>query len=650
MNKEKIPTSEGRELFLHELAYVDTMSELLAKESGIDAEWIKSILIKTFPIAGIGIHATSVKGARTFISGKNPGRFLYCFKPCLLEAMSWLDKDQVVELFSGDIQHLKILEERYNSVINEVPFVSFEDLVPVAKRFKNYLEQEFKTIIEIGSIQGNRRFENYYLESTFTQSFSYLYRRLKKLTKEDYLERHKKFEEGLLSDRFLEKLVGPEYYREYGEIITAFDYLDPKKDQDKKALKWETSLARLEAYLEANKLKVPANLKKRDELLRANLYKFSQDALDIFINAHRDHKHGTVLRDVWVLVRSMPYEQLDLIFNGNLSYFGISGHDHDDPSLYTYGRTLLEKILTAAALDDQSIQSNSITEIKKSINDVIEDFIDPDSNELQPITYSVYQAIYLCNYESVKSACGELASAKEKLNELQAVIKKGTKHTLKVSFNRLEEIRRDIMRFEYLNSLGIEVGIPVGSPAELPPIKESFFIGEYEGFRSRNLKYPQFKFGVGYKSKAMQLLHEAYKSGAFGVPTSRLMSELYSEARIAAFKKRKSYWNLFNDVFESTDPAVIYGMIRRGEEIKGENTYTLDFSFEDRDPEEQIKKLKQDKDRAKEGRKKPKKKSNEPHPWKTSISGKIKKSQKKKTSTDTSYMLDRYPDDDSDDN
>lgn len=95
-------------------------------------------------------------------------------------------------------------------MVNEVPFVNFEDRVPIAKKFKNYLEQEFKTIIETGSTPGNRRFENYYLESTFTQSFSYRYRRLKKITKEDYLERHKKFENGVLSDGFLEKLVGPE--------------------------------------------------------------------------------------------------------------------------------------------------------------------------------------------------------------------------------------------------------------------------------------------------------------------------------------------------------------------------------------------------------------------------------------------------------
>lgn len=647
MSKKRIITSEGRELLPHETAYTDVMAKLLAKESGIEIEWIKDILIKTFPNGGIGIHPGAIKGAHTFISGKFPGRFLYCFKPCLLEAMKWLDKDQTLELFSGDLQHIKVLEDQYNAVINEVPFVSFEDLVPVAKKFKNYLEQEFKTIIETGSILGNRRFENYYLESTFTQSFSYRYRRLNKFTKEDYLERHKKFENGVLSDEFLEKLLGPEYYREYGEIITAFDYLDPKKTPDKKVPKWQTSLARLETYLEANKLKVPLNLKKRDELLRANLHKFSQDALDIFINAHRDHKHGTVLRDVWILIRAMPYEQLDLIFNGNLSYFGVPGHDHDDPSLYTYGRTLLEKILTAAALDDQAIQSNSIAEIRKSLNDVIEDFIDPQTGELQPITYSVYQAIYLCNNESVTSACSELASAKEKLSDLQAVIKKGTKHTLKVTFNHLEEIRRDILRFEYLNSLGIEVGIPVGTPAEMPPIKESFFIGEYEGFRSRNPKYLTFKFGVGYKSKAMQRLHQAYKAGANGVTTSELMSELYSQTRIAEFKKRKTYWNLFNDVFDSSDPAIIYGMIRRGEEIKGESTYTLDFSFEDREPEEQIKKLKQDKERAKEVQKKPKKKSKDQHPWKKPLTAKAKKTGKKNSSIDSSAMLDRYPDDDS---
>lgn len=249
MSKKKIITSEGRELLPHEIAYTDAMAKLLTKESGIDAEWIKNILIQTFPAGGIGIHPGTIKDAHTFISGKFPGRFLYCFKPCLLEAMKWLDKDQVVELFSGDLQHLKILEDRYDAVVNEVPFVSFEDLLPAAKKFKTYLEDEFTTIIETGSILGNRRFENYYLESTFIQNFSYRYRRLKKATKEDYLERHKKFEDGVLSAEFLEKLLGPEYYREYGEIITAFDYLNPKKTADEKNPKWRTSLGPLETGL-----------------------------------------------------------------------------------------------------------------------------------------------------------------------------------------------------------------------------------------------------------------------------------------------------------------------------------------------------------------------------------------------------------------
>ena len=135
----------------------------------------KKTLIKTFPDSGIGVPPSTIKGANTFISGKFPGRFLCCFKPCLLEAMKWLDKDSILELFSGDLQHLKILEDCYNVVVNEVPFISFKKLVPAAKKFKNYLEEEFNTIIETGSIPANRRFESYYLENTFLQSF--LYRR-----------------------------------------------------------------------------------------------------------------------------------------------------------------------------------------------------------------------------------------------------------------------------------------------------------------------------------------------------------------------------------------------------------------------------------------------------------------------------------------
>jgi hypothetical protein len=61
---------------------------------------------------------------------------------------------------------------------------------------------------------------------------------------------------------------------------------------------------------------------------------------------------------VWELICAIPYEQLDLIFNGNMSYFGIVGYDIDDPSLYTYGRTLIEKILIAAAIEDASIHED----------------------------------------------------------------------------------------------------------------------------------------------------------------------------------------------------------------------------------------------------------------------------------------------------
>ena len=49
MSKKRIITSEGRELLPHEIAYTDAMAKLLAKESGIEIEWIKNILIKTFP-------------------------------------------------------------------------------------------------------------------------------------------------------------------------------------------------------------------------------------------------------------------------------------------------------------------------------------------------------------------------------------------------------------------------------------------------------------------------------------------------------------------------------------------------------------------------------------------------------------------------
>jgi hypothetical protein len=167
---DRIITSEGRALLPHEIAYVDKMASLLANESGLEFDWIHKILVQTFPPYGIGIFPSSkIKNANSFMSGKFPGRFLYCFKPCLIEAMRWLDKDQITELFSGDLQFLNLLENQFSSVITEIPFVKFSDLLPSAKKFRDYLENEFETVIGTGSTSPHRRFENYYLESVLSE-------------------------------------------------------------------------------------------------------------------------------------------------------------------------------------------------------------------------------------------------------------------------------------------------------------------------------------------------------------------------------------------------------------------------------------------------------------------------------------------------
>lgn len=645
----RIITSEGRALLPHEIAYVDKMASLLANESGLEFDWIHKILVQTFPTHGIGIFPSSkIKNAHSFMSGKFPGRFLYCFKPCLIEAMRWLDKDQITELFSGDLQFLNLLENQFSSVTTEIPFVKFSELLPSAKKFRDYLEDEFETIIETGSTSPHRRFENYYLESTFLQCFQYRRRILKKTTKESYKEKHKKFPDGLLSEKFLEQLTGPDYYREYGEISSALNYLDPKMSEPKNSIKWQHSLGPLENYLTTNKLKVPANLKKRDELLRSSLYKFAIDSLDAFIESYRNHEPGTILRKIWVLIRSMPYEQLDLLFNGNLSYFGIVGHRHDDPSLYTFGRTLIEKILVAAAIDDFATKSTSIKEVRNALEDLVEEFLDQSTGELLPITYSVYQAIYLCNYKSVTFACAELETAKSKLSNLRETIKKGTDHSLKLSFEKLEDLRRDAIRLEYLSSLGIEDRIAVEKSMDLeqPEITKGYFTSGYEEYHSKNSDYPVFKFGKGLKSKAIKRLHQAYKSTRRGVTAAELISALYVESRAKELSKRsKNPWNLFNDVFDREHPAVIYGFIRRGEQIKGSNTYILDFSFEDRNPQEQVESLKAKKQKRNIQTQTKSEKSKSAHPWAKPITNKSKLSKSKKPTRNVSRMLDRYPDD-----
>lgn len=569
-------TTEQREPLAHELQYITSMAKLLAEESGIDVGWIKKTLTKTLP--------KKMPEADAIESDFCPARFLYDFRPCLFEAMKWLDKDRVVDLFSGDLLQLRILEERYRSLLAEVQFVNFHELLPTAKEFQTYLENEFKSIINTGSPSEHFR-KSYYLENTFLQSFrprSRDFEMYEMNPESAYLDRQKQFTDRSLSDDFLKKILGSNYYREFQEVdgnsyvlgqgyktnfvdLVADFYKEVEKDRSSP----QDSLIKLKNYLSDNKLKVPANLEMRDDALRTSLHIFSQNSLSAFIEAHRNHELGTILRKVWELICAMPYEQLDLIFNGNMSFFGIVGYDIDDPNLYTYGRDLIEKILIAAAIEDASIhEDNFRTEIFEYLEPIVEDFVDPKTGETRLITYSLYQAIDLCSQESVMSACGKLAEVKSGLDDLRADIKNDTKKVLKISFDRLREIRREVAKIEHLRIMSHAEGegITIQKPQERPALKESRFSNDYKLYRSRNSAYKPFEFATEFKQNAIKALHLAYESGVQGLTKAELINKIYSseERRAELHQRKKNPWRLW-DLFKDDEPAVMYGFITTGE-------------------------------------------------------------------------------------
>lgn len=661
-------TTEQREPLAHEIEYIDSMTKLLAKESGIDADWIKKTLIKTLP---------EKLGADIIQSDFAPARFLYDFKPCLFEAMKWLDKDRVVDLFSGDLLQLRILEERYGALLNEVQFVNFHELLPTAKEFQSYLEDEFKSIVSSGSPSQHFK-KSYYLENTFLQSFHPRFLDFEEYPESVYFDRHKQFTDKSLSDEFLKKILGPNFFREFRELEGRSYVLGPNfkkefgglvadfyKEVAKDRSSPQDSLIKLKKYLSENKLKVPANLEMRDEAIRTSLHIFSQNALKAFIEAHRNHELGTVLRNVWELICGMPYEQLDLIFNGNLSYLGIVGYDIDDPSLYTYGRNLIEKILIAAALEDASLHQDDFrSKIFEYLEPVIEDFVDAETGEIYAITYSLYQAIDLCGRESVMSACGELAEVKKALDDLRADIKNDTKNVLKISFDRLKEIRREVAKIEHLRIMSHVDGdgIAVKKPQEAPALKEGRFSINYSLYRSRNSAYKPFEFGTTLKQNAIKALHLAYESGIQGLTKSELINKIYPQDRASELHQRKKNpWQLW-DLFKDHEPAVKYGFIRVGEKRDLSGTYTLDFGFEDRSPEEQLRWLEEEAQKPKktdDSKKREKKRAEKEalrtaqgkkanHPWSNPVSASAKKSRKENQKQSSSSLADRYPESEDD--
>jgi hypothetical protein len=668
-------TTGGRQPDQDEVKYITAMSKLLAKNSGFDADWIKKVLTQTLPDQPMPVAGVMGSFSDPEKLGPAPGQQLYSFRPCLLEALRWLPKDQVVELFSGDLLQLKILEESFDSLLKEVPFVSFHDLLPTAKEFQTYLEDEFKSVIDKGSPSQHFK-KSYFLESTFLQSFRPRDGFLEERPESVYLERQKQFEGRTLGDDFLKELLGPKFYLEFGEIKNRTYLLNPNFNKEfgdlidgfyKEVAKDHRSspydsLINLKRYLSSNKMKIPANLEKRDEALRTSLYIFSQNALKAFIETERNHEQGTTLKKVWELIGLMPYEQLDLIFNGNMSYLGIVEYDIDNPNLYIHGRQLIEKILIAAAFEDDSIYKNHRSKIREQLP-IIEDFLDPETGELYPITYSLYQAIDLCSHETIMSVCGEFAEVKKELENLKLSLKDKTKQTLEISFKHLKELRRNIE--------AMERGRPVNKSALSIEDIESRFAEDFSEYRPINATYDPFLFETPGRQAAIKRLFESYKAARPRTSARELVYAIYQDIddedkEELLIKKGNSEWRLDHGLFRLKFPICKYGMLRANKK-GGERYYWLDFTFETKAPDEMLKDLQGQKDKnsettrknaeqnkAREAAKKAKKAAEieklsaegkkPPHGWNSPVSSSAKRLRKRERPASPKAHL--YPEDD----
>lgn len=598
-DQRKIENLKVRKIKPEELKYIDSMADLLAKESGIAKDWIKNVLQLTIP-QWLPIDLPEYK--------KYPAQLLYQFRPCLFEAMRWMSKDTIKELFSSDLTQLYILEINYGNLINEVPFIKFESLLPLANEFQTYLAEEAKNIIRTG--YPSKHFENsHYLEKTFLSGFgSRIPDSITSQPKEKYLKRQIQFEEGILSKDFLEKVLGPECYREFAEIehrpqfvfnpelFAENDRLIKKIRQTVRDLKVNQSLKKLRDYLIANKLRVPADLDERDETFRANLHLFSQNAFKKIVDIHLNKKHGTALSEIWKLIGQMPHEHLELIFNGHLGYFGLGEYDFQGQILYTYGQNLLLNILTAAAFIDESGKKDFMLTMREHLEPVIDDFTDPSTGELHTITYSLYQAMDLCGQDRVVEACKQLALAKTKISGIKSSIKKTAHDTVNFSYERLKAISDQALLMGYLGRTGGVDDIKTLQSLRSATAVRQRFDENFTEYRCLNTAYGIFDFSTKARSAAIEVMFNNYEAGEKRTSVRELVYAIYQdlpekEKEAKLLLKGNSIWRLEKGPLKDHD-AVKYGMIRMGAKKYGNRAYILDFSFEDRSPDEQLKLLK----------------------------------------------------------
>lgn len=592
-----------------EVDYIDSMSKLLSDESGMDKDWIKNVLTLTAPDYSFlaNLLDKTVPVAES----------LYLFKPCLFEAMKWLDQNNVEELFSGDLEQLKTLENRYASLITEIPFTNFRLYLPLAKEFQTYLEEESKSLIKTG--HPSKPFQkSHYLESVFIDELSPRRSSSDLSSKEIYQQKRKQFDRGLLSDKFLEKVLGSNFYFDYFSMQKELQYLEPRspkqtpdlKERLKKslspALGGESPLGDLKKYLSSNKLRIPADLDERNEALRMSLHVFSQNAFKLFVGAYNAKKPDGILEKIWKLIGAMPHEHLDLIFNGHLGYFGLGEYDFGSEILYSHGQKLLLNILTVASLEDASARSNLLDKIRENLEPVIEDFTDPNTGEVHRIIYSLYQAIDLCGEDPVRSSCGQLAEAKSKLTSLKETVDRGAKGVIKISFDGLRNINESVSELDRLRvTEDLEGEKTVRRLGKAPPSIRKRFAEDFSEYRPKNTDYDVFVF-TETQQRAVEILFRNYENGDPRTSDRELVYHIYQNLSEAEREEKlmqtgNSKWRLDHGVFRSTDAAIKYGMIRNSPVKKGNvKAYILDLSFENRSPNDQLRELKEKKDTRKE--------------------------------------------------
>ncbi|MCB0321204.1 MAG: hypothetical protein KDD60_09780, partial [Bdellovibrionales bacterium] len=555
--------SADRDFTESEKKYVKRMAALLAAESALPAEWIEDLLKRTFP-PDLSFKSND--------PDKLSVEFLYHFKPCLFEAMKWLPADEIEELFSEDLNQLLIMEENYESLISEIPLHDFEKLWP---KFRKYLADETQNIIETGYPK-NLFPESYWLQEAFTESFvprderRSLRGNLEADLTEAWAEggrisaRLEQFNDGCLSKDFLVKHLPLSYGMPQRELLekpwmigadrSLFDLRDRLKQTLTPVVAKLYPLKELNNYLKQQQITVPTDLESKDKELHSILHSFAQDAFQVFVLTHRGLDEHKTLHKVWDLVAALDYKVLDLVINGKLSYFGVDVPS-SEVNLYRWGKLLMERVLNAASVTAEQARSEFLKYIREALEPMLSDFRDEETGYTDIVDYSIYQAIYLCSLDSVKTACGKFGKAKEEMARLRSGVKKDACGALENAFDKLRVSRLDFYKQTYLR-LAAEEGV-IASELKSQPERKIGFSPNYTEYHPNNRKFEVIKFVSPDRREVARLLHAAYRRGEHQVPLPELLRLIFGEDQSEAIMKEHgpNGWRLESQLFRSEDLA-----------------------------------------------------------------------------------------------